>query len=206
MSREERQRALWQRAAPTYDASIARLDGRFMAASRAWACERAAGAVLEVAIGTGLSLPHYPPDARVTGLDPSTAMLTEAERRASTEGMEVTLIVGEGDRLPFPAASFDAVVCAFALCGVPDVPRALDEMYRVVRPGGALLLVDHVGSGNPVIRAGQHLLDLVTVPTQGEHWTRRPLRTVRARGWDVVESGRLHHGIIERVHVRRPPA
>lgn len=203
MTRDERQRRLWERVAPSYDSSIARVDARFMAASRTWACQRAHGDVLEVAIGTGLSLPSYPPGVRITGLDQSSAMLARARHRAAQLGLAVELVEGDAQALPGPESSFDSVVCAFALCSVPNVRAVLSEMIRVLRPGGDLLLVDHVASSNPFLRAGQYLLDAVTVPTQNEHWTRRPLGVLRQMDVDIVETDRLHHGLIERVHARR---
>ncbi|MFV0450648.1 MAG: class I SAM-dependent methyltransferase [Propioniciclava sp.] len=203
MSRDERQQAMWQRTAPVYDASMARLDRRFMAESRAWICHRAHGDVLEVAIGTGLSLPHYPADVRLTALERSPAMVQQARSRAEAEQVAVAFEVGDVHAVPFPKESFDAVVCAFALCGVQDLSAAVAAMVGVLRPGGDLLLADHIGSSNPVLRAGQYLMNAVTVPSQNEHWTRRPLRTVRDLGMDIVATDRLHHGIIERIHARK---
>jgi len=69
--------------------------------------------------------------------------------------------------------------------------------------GGSLLLADHVGSTNPFIRLGQWALQTITILAEGEHWTRRPRRYVEALGVPVVETGRLHHGIIERLHASR---
>lgn len=202
MSRDDRQQAMWQRVASRYDASIARVDRRFMAESRAWVCQRARGDALEVAIGTGLSLPHYAEGVRLMAVERSSAMLEQTRARAADLGKPVELVVGDVHKLPFADQSFDAVVCAFALCGVRDVETALSEMLRVLRTGGALLLADHIGSSNPVLRVGQHLLNLVTVPSENEHWTRRPGRVLRDQGVQIIATDRLHHGIIERIHAR----
>lgn len=200
---DARQRRLWDRIAPVYDARIAWLERRLLGASRRWVAARASGHTLEVAIGTGLTLPHYDAGVRVTGLERSRPMLDEARRRAATLRRPVEFVVGDAHELPFAAASFDAVVCTYALCGVADERLALREMLRVLRPGGALLLADHVESTQPLLRAGQRILDAVSVPLEGEHFSRRPVATLQELGVPLVASERLHQGIIERVHATR---
>jgi ubiquinone/menaquinone biosynthesis C-methylase UbiE len=116
----------------------------------------------------------------------------------------VTLHQGDAAALPFPAESFDTVVSTFALCCIPNERAALVEALRVLRPGGRLLLADHVGASFWPLRALQHAVDLVSVPLQGEHYTRRPATTLRGLGVTVEESERLRMGAIERVHVRKP--
>lgn len=201
--RTERVRRYWDRTATRYDERVARVEERYLVPSRRWVCERAVGEVLEVAVGSGLNLPHYPPEAKLIGVDLSEGMLQLARRRAATARCEVDLLRTDGSRLPFEDESFDAVVCTFSLCGFPDPRAGVEEMVRVLRPGGSLLLADHVGSTNPFIRLGQWALQAITIPTEGEHWTRRPKRHVKALGLPIVETDRLHHGIIERLHASR---
>ncbi|MFT3888826.1 MAG: class I SAM-dependent methyltransferase [Arachnia sp.] len=197
---KDRVRKYWDGHAARFDAMIAPMERRFLAASRVWAAERARGRVLEVAVGTGLNLPYYGPEARLTGVEFSDGMLQCARDRAVQHGSPVDLVLADGARLPFADASFDAVVCTYSLCGFRDPRRAVQEMLRVLAPGGDLLLVDHIGSSNPFLRAGQWLLEAATYPLQGERFTRRPRRIVEALGVPIVETQRLHHGIIERVH------
>ena len=104
--------------------------------SRRWVCERAVGEVLEVAVGSGLNLPHYPPEVKLIGVDLSEGMLQLARRRAATARCEAELLRADGARLPFGDESFDAVVCTFSLCGFPDPRAGVAEMVRVLRPGG----------------------------------------------------------------------
>ncbi len=200
---EARRRRYWDQEAARFDAMIAPVERRFLSAGRAWVAERARGAVLEVAVGTGLNLPYYGADARLTAVELSGGMLDGARHRAARHGRAVDFAVADGERLPFADASFDAVVCSYSLCGFRDPRRAVEEMLRVLRPGGDLLLADHVGSTNPFVRVGQWLLEAVTYPLQGERFTRRPRRIVEALGVRIVATERLHHGVIERVHARR---
>ncbi|WP_278255442.1 methyltransferase domain-containing protein [Nocardioides convexus] len=105
--------------------------------------------------------------------------------------------------MPFESTTFDTVVCTFGLCAIPDLDAAVDEMVRVLRPGGALILVDHVRSTSRVARGLQRLLELVTVPMGGEHFLRRPLEQVEARGLTVDRAQRFKLGLVERVVARK---
>ena len=200
----ERWQRYWDRKSKSYDREMGFFDRHLFKDSRPWVCRQAAGEVLEVAIGTGLNLPHYPEGVRLTGIDFSSAMLAIARRRASELGVQVDLREGDAQALDFPDASFDTVVCTFGLCAIPDYRQAVAEMGRVLRPGGRLLLADHVASTARPVRAVQRLLELATVPLQGEHFRRRPLESVRAQGFDVEIQERFTRGIVERVVARKP--
>ncbi|MFI6792272.1 class I SAM-dependent methyltransferase [Nonomuraea sp. NPDC050383] len=204
--RDLRLRTYWDRQAVTYDRQMAFAERRFFGDTREWLCRQASGEVLEVAIGTGLNLGHYPDGVRLTGVEWSEAMLAVARRRAGSLGVPAEFRQADAQALPFPDACFDTVVCTFALCAIPDESRALAEMHRVLRPGGLLLLADHVASSSWPIRVLQAAADLVSVPLQGEHFRRRPLPLVRAMGLTVERHDRFKLGMIERFAARRPAA
>lgn len=194
----------WDDEAARYEDSTASVERRYLADSRRWVGQRAAGSTLELAVGTGLNLPYYPVSVSLTGVDWSPRMVQAAERRARGLSRPIALTTADAMALPFADDEFDTVVCTFALCCIPDERAALTEAIRVLRPGGSLLLADHVVATNLALRALEHLLELVTIPLQGEHYTRRPLKTVRALGLTIVETERLTYGAIERVHARKP--
>jgi ubiquinone/menaquinone biosynthesis C-methylase UbiE len=189
----------WDRKSGDYDKEMGVWDRRLFGDSREWACSRAAGEVLEVAVGTGLNLPFYPDRVAVTGIDLSQGMLDIAKARAADLDQVVMLRQGDAHALPFDAASFDTVLCTFGLCAIPDIDTAVDEMVRVLRPGGRLILVDHVASSNPIARGVQRLLELATVPLAGEHFLRRPIRQVQARGLEIRLHQRFKLGLVERL-------
>jgi ubiquinone/menaquinone biosynthesis C-methylase UbiE len=166
---------------------------------RGWACSQAAGDTLEVAIGTGLNLPHYPEGVRVTGLDLTPEMLALARTRAHEMGRAVRLTEGDALALPFTEGSFDTVVCTYALCSVADDARAISEMHRVLRPGGRLILVDHIRSSVPPIFWVQWLYEFVPRRTKGEYATRRPSVHVHPPSFTIEARDRLRAGIIERL-------
>jgi ubiquinone/menaquinone biosynthesis C-methylase UbiE len=195
---------VWEKTAPGYDKQIAFFEKIWFGGGREWLGARAQGRVLEVAIGTGLNLPHYPADATVTGIELSPAMLAIAKQRAADLGRDVGLHTGDAEALPFDEAAFDTVVCALSLCTIPDPAAAIGEMKRVLVPGGLLLLLDHIASTWPPIYAAQWLLERLTIRAAGEHLTRRQLPLVRAAGFDIVEAERLKAGTVERVLARKP--
>jgi ubiquinone/menaquinone biosynthesis C-methylase UbiE len=201
-----RRRRAWDRQAESYDKQIDWFERRVIGSdNRAWACSRAGGKVLEVAIGTGLNIASYPPDVRLTGVDLSPAMLQIARRRADDLGRSVDLREGDAHELPFEDSSFDTVVCTFSLCNIPDVERAVTEMKRVLRPDGKLVLVDHIRSSNVVVFAIQKLIEFVSVRMDGDYMTRRPSEQVRRAGFAVDEQERFRlGGIVERLSARKP--
>jgi ubiquinone/menaquinone biosynthesis C-methylase UbiE len=190
---------VWDAFAPRYDRTMRLFDRLQFGGGRQWVCSRARGDVLEVAVGTGLNLPFYPGGIRLAGVDLSPAMLSVARQRADELGREIDLREGDAQALPFADASFDTVVCTLSLCAIPDDRAAIGEMWRVLRPGGRLLLLDHVGSHRWPVRAGQRLLEMVTVRTAGEYQTRRQLPLVEALGFAIEETQRLKGGTVERV-------
>jgi ubiquinone/menaquinone biosynthesis C-methylase UbiE len=158
---------------------------------------------LELAVGTGANLPYYPDDVELTGIDWSGAMVETARRRGESVGRSVTLQQADAMALPFPAESFDTVVSTLFLCCVPDEQAALREALRVLRPEGHLLLLDHVASSVWPVRLLQHAAELVTVPLQNEHFTRRPITTVRELGMTIEETDGRTLGAIESVQARK---
>jgi ubiquinone/menaquinone biosynthesis C-methylase UbiE len=195
-----RQKRVWDKTAPGYDRQIGFFERIWFAGGREWLGARARGRVLEVAVGTGRSLPHYPADVSVTGIELSPAMLAIARQRAADLGRGVTLWEADAEHLPFDDASFDTVVCSLALCTIPSPVAALGEMRRVLAPGGRLLLLDHIGSTWPPVYAVQWLLERVSIRAAGEHFTRRQLPLVTAAGFQIEETERLKAGTVERIH------
>jgi len=200
----EHQRCQYAKDAARYDRGSDLFERwLFGAEHRGWACSRASGRTLELAIGTGLNLPEYPADAVVTGIDLTPEMLERARRRAADLGRRVELCEGDAQALPFPDGAFDTVLATYAMCSVPDLPLTIAEARRVLRSGGRLILVDHVRSSVTPLFWLQRLMELAPSRTQDE-LTRRPIDQVRAAGFEIEESDRLRAGVVERLVARRP--
>lgn len=111
-------------------------------------CERIGGRVLEVGVGTGISLPYYSARCRVTGVDISEEMLEVARRRIIEQGLKNVdeLAVMDAQKLSFETGSFDVVTAQYVVNTVPDPEAALDEFMRVLRPDGELIVVNRIGA------------------------------------------------------------
>ncbi len=130
-------------------------------------------------------------------------MLALARGRSAATGVRVALTEGDAQALPFGDATFDTVVCTWAMCSVPDERATVLEMRRVLKPGGRLILVDHIRSSVLPIYWLQRLLELGPTRNRDEQ-TRRPRKHVEAAGFTIEESDRLRAGVVERLVARRP--
>ena len=102
------------------------------------------GEILEIGVGTGLNLPHYPSHVRkITTADPNPGMNKQLQRRIDETGLDVDKKVISSESLPFDDASFDCVVSTITLCSIPDVTQAMQEIFRVLRPGGQFHFLEH---------------------------------------------------------------
>ena len=144
----------YARWAPIYDLAFTAVmkPGRKAAAA---AASRPGGRVLDVGVGTGLELPMFAPGTRLVGVDLSEPMLRVAQKRIVREGLRDVegLVVMDAMRMAFPDDHFDCVVAPYVLTVVPDPGRTMDELARVTRPGGEIVLVNHVGAEKGPIAA-----------------------------------------------------
>ncbi len=200
----ERVRRHYDRSAESYDRIIAWAERTLFGGGREWVCSRARGEVLEIAAGTGRNLPFYPRELRLTVVELSPEMLEIARHRARDLGVEADLRVGDAQDLPFPDTSFDTVVATLALCTIPDDRRAVTEAARVLRPGGRLLLLEHVRSPLLPVRILQGVLNPLTIFLEHDHFLREPFRHVQEAGLVVECLERSKWGIVERLAARKP--
>jgi ubiquinone/menaquinone biosynthesis C-methylase UbiE len=200
----ERVRRIQDKEAPRYDRQMGFFDRVLFAGGREWACSQVSGEVLELAIGTGRNLPYYPDHVRLTGIELSPQMLEIGRKRAAELGRDVDLRIGDAQALEFDDQSFDAMIITFGLCTIPDDHRAATEAYRVLRPGGRLVLVEHVRSPSFPVRAVQRAIDPLSVRFAADHLVRDPLDYLANVGFEVETVKRLKLGIVERVVARKP--
>jgi phosphatidylethanolamine/phosphatidyl-N-methylethanolamine N-methyltransferase len=139
--------AAYDRWAPIYDLVFGGIfaDGRRQAIV---AAERVGGRVLEVGVGTGISLPRYDKRTRLVGIDISEAMLEKARRRARDLKLDNVeeIAVGDAEALTYADGAFDVVVAQYVVTAVPNPERALDEFVRVVRPGGEIVIAPRLSA------------------------------------------------------------
>ena len=147
----------------------------------------AEGVVVEIGAGTGLSFRHYPAGVEVLATEPDPHMLKAARRAARRATAKLTLTQAPADALPFGDTSADTVVSILVLCSVPDQAVALAEARRVLRPGGRLLLLEHVRAADPHLARRQDRGERRQVRFAGGcHPNRDTLRAVAAAGFDTT--------------------
>lgn len=159
-----------------------------LAAYRSRLVASAEGRVLEIGIGSGLNLPFYGAAvSEVVGIDPSGPLLRMASERAA-RAMPVKLVEGSAEAIPLQDGSFDTVVTTWSLCSIPDVPAALSEIRRVLKPTGVLLFVEHGRSPDETVARWQDRITPVWKPIAGGCHLNRPVDTlIRLSGFGLSE-------------------
>ena len=150
----------------------------------------AAGEVLELGFGSGLNLAHYDPAAvsRVWALEPSAEMLELAQKALLASPLPVELLPVSAEEIPLPDASIDTVVMTYTLCTIPDAPRAIREMRRVLRKGGKLLFCEHGAAPDESVRRWQNRLNPVWSRFAGGCSLNRHAPSLIADGGFRIES------------------
>ena len=200
----ERVRRLMDKQASGYDRQIGFFERVLFGGGREWVCSRARGRVLELACGTARNLQFYADDVELTGIELSPEMLAIGQARAQSLGRLADLRLGDAQSLEFSDASFDTVTCTLGFCTIPDTGRAAAEALRVLRPGGQLLMLEHVRSPARGISAVQRMLEPLAVRFAADHLVREPIDYLPRAGFEVDLIERSKWGIVERLRAHRP--
>ncbi|SRR5712691_7108707 len=187
----DKKRANWSH--PIFAATYERLsrskeERDFMDPLRKETAGQATGVVLEVGAGTGLNFAFYEPEQveRVEAIEPDTAMLRYAGERLKTARVPITLTQAPAEELPFADETFDSAVVTLVFCSVSDPARGLREILRVLKPGGKLLMAEHVRAQGAIAAFVQNALVPLTTRLMGNcHWNRDTARAVADVGFQV---------------------
>src|SRR5947209_41823 len=175
-----------------YDRFMAGTEKAGLTEIRATVLAEATGDVLEVGAGTGVNLMHYTGDVTtLTVTEPDASMLRRLERATGRAASSTRLLRAPAEDLPFEDGTFDTVVSTLVLCGVDDQPRAVREIRRVLKPGGRLLLVEHVRSDDAAVARRQDRINWLNRLVVGCDCNRPTLETLQ-RGGFVIDD--LVHG------------
>lgn len=166
---------------------------------RRWLVAGARGRTLEVGSGTGRNLRLYPPGVRVVAVDPAPQNLAVARRRAP----RALLVRARAEALPFRAGAFETVVSGLVFCSIPEPPKGLAEIRRVLGPKGALRMLEHVRSTSPIWSRVQDAIQPAwTLVAGGCHPNRDTERAVEEAGFRIEEEGRRSRNNMRRFQAR----
>lgn len=197
-------RQKYNKAARWYDLAENVLDWFGVGRLRRELLQKVCGDVLEVAVGTGKNLPHYPGGCTITATDLSSEMIKVARGRADRLDLDVIFHVMDAEALNFPDGSFGMVVSTLSTCTFPDPVKALREMARVCRPGGKILLLEHGRSSHPRLARFQDRRAEAFAKPLGCHWNREPPELLRHAGLTPVTARRTFLGVLHTVEATRP--
>jgi len=181
MASDDKTRQRYDRLAPYFDELEGLLEGAFFKQWRQTLWQQATGPdILEVGVGTGKNFPFYPPDARITAIDFSEKMLQRAMEKKQRDGVKVDLFLQDVESLPYADNSFDTVIATFVFCSVPHPKKGLLELYRVCKPGGQVLLLEHVLSSNKLMAMMMNAMNPLVRRVFGANINRQTVKNVQS--------------------------
>lgn len=194
----------YDRIAPYFDGLEAVMEGLFFKSWRKRLWAKVDGHhVLEVGVGTGKNFDYYPKDARVTAIDFSDEMLKQARHKKDRKQVSVELDLMDVQSLFYADNSFDTVIASFVFCSVPAPVKGLKELYRVCKPGGQVLLLEHVISSRPFLAWLMNLLNPVVVRLLGANINRNTVKNVQSCGFATVRVDEQSGDMIKLIEARK---
>ena len=180
-SEGEEIRRRYDRLAPWFDSLEGFLEGLFFRRLRKLLWAQASGKhILEVGVGTGKNFGFYPRSANITAIDFSPKMLAQAQRKKDKKQVDVELALMDVQTICYADNSFDTVVASFVFCSVPLPRKGLKELHRVLKPGGQLLLLEHVISSNKFMAGLMNAVNPLVVRLFGANINRQTIKNLQA--------------------------
>ncbi len=177
----------YDRIAPFFDGLEACIEGLFFKRWRKQLWQKVQGEhILEVGVGTGKNFDFYPLNAQITAIDFSPMMLKQATAKARRRNMNVSLNMMDAESLCYGDNCFDTVVASFVFCSVPHPHKGLRELLRVCKPGGKVILLEHVLSSRPALAWLMNIVNPLILNIFGANINRQTVKYVQACGFSHV--------------------
>ncbi|MCX6074063.1 MAG: methyltransferase domain-containing protein [Campylobacterales bacterium] len=195
----------YTRIAKLYDLFQWPLEMLHLSSLRSEVIAKGEGKILEVGIGTGKNLSYYPFSADLSGIDFSSGMLNIARRKAAQLGMNnTTLIEMDIEAMNFPDDSFDTIISTFVFCTVPHPDKGLRELYRVLKPGGKAIFLEHMKSCSKGLNAILWIMDTFSTPMLGTSMLRETQKEIEKAGFTVLKSQNKVFDILRLIVATKP--
>lgn len=195
----------YDRASMRYDRMEGIIENHFFRRFRHLAVSLAVGKVLEVGVGTGKNLSHYRSGVELTAIDFSPGMLRRAGEKKEQLGMQgVELKEMDIERLSFADNTFDSVISTFVFCTVPDPVKGLAEVYRVLKPGGRAVFLEHMRSKNPLVNPFLYLMNIFSRIVLGTSMVRETQKNIEDSGLIILHVRHLLLDIVRLIITEKP--
>jgi ubiquinone/menaquinone biosynthesis C-methylase UbiE len=186
-----------------YDFFMYPLERRTFKEIRSDLLTRAYGKVIELGSGTGVNFPLYQSVESVTAVEPSSYMIERSEVNKELAVIPIEIIQASAEQLPFEKDSYDTVVATLAFCTIPDVDKAFEEMKRICKPNGKILLFEHVKMDNPILAKLQiYLTPFWKKICDGCHLDRDTVNLLKSKGFQIVEIKKFYRGLFVMIEIK----
>ncbi|NJE26514.1 class I SAM-dependent methyltransferase [Thermococcus sp. MV5] len=195
----------YDRFSKIYDLFESPMEMRAFSKYRKKALSLAKGKVLEIGIGTGKNLPYYPEGVEVIGIDFSRGMLEKAEKRKKELKLDnVKLLHMDAQNMEFDDNTFDTVVSTFVFCTVLDPIKGLKEVYRVLKPGGTAIFLEHMKSNSRLLNIPLYLMEPFIKTLLGTSMLRETQKNIDHAGFKIEKVENLFFDIVRLIIATKP--
>jgi len=197
----EKIRRRYDRVSGIYDLIEGHMEKSMLGKWRKEVMDELEGNILEVGVGTGKNIEHYPKNISVTGIDFSSKMLSKAKERAKTLHKDIKLIQMDAQNMDFDDNTFDTIFTTCVFCSVPDPIKGLKEIRRVCKRHGKIVMIEHVRSERKLMGVLMDVFNPIVVGTYGANINRRTIENIRVAGFNNITVTDLFSDIVKKIVV-----